>query len=46
MGKEKVVYFLPLRAGFQVGFLEISQRRHVRDVITSSNVQVTITVRV
>ena len=46
MGKEKVVYFLPLRVGFQVIFLEISQRRHVRDVITTQYVglQVTITV--
>ena len=46
MGKEKVVYFFAVRARFQVSFLEISQRRHVRDIITTSNVQVTITVRV
>ena len=45
-GKRKSGVFFAVRAGFQVGFLEISQRRHVRDVITTNNVQVTITVRV
>ena len=45
-GKRKSGVFFAVRAGFQVGLLEISQRRHVRDVITTSNVQVTITVRV
>ena len=35
MGKEKVMYFFAVRVGFQVCFLEISQRRHVRDIITT-----------
>ena len=45
-GKRKSGVFFAVSAGFQVSFLEISQRRHVRDVVTTSNVQVTITVRV
>ena len=34
-GKRKSGVFFAVRAGFQVSFLEISQRRHVRDVITT-----------
>ena len=44
--KRKSGVLFAISAGFQVSFLEISQRRRVRDVITMSNVQVTITVRV
>ena len=44
-GKRKSGVFIAVRVGFHVRFLEISQR-HVRDVITNNNVQVTITVRV
>ena len=44
-GKRKSGVFFAVRVGFQVCFLEISQRRQVRDIITTcSNVQVTITV--
>ena len=42
-GKRKSGVFFAVRVGFQVCFLEISQRRHIGYVITTSNVQVTIT---
>ena len=34
-GKRKTGVFFAVRVGFQVSFLEISQRRQVRDVITT-----------
>ena len=43
-GKRKSGVFFAVRVGFQVCFLEISQRRHVHDVINIVSVQVTITV--
>ena len=36
MGKEKSGVFFADRVGFKVSFLEISQCRHVRDLISKS----------
>ena len=43
-GKRKRGVFLAVSLGFKVSFKEISQCRHVRDLITTLNVQVTILV--